>query len=152
MHARLRGWFYVPLQVGFERVRVSRLSHVGVKELERWPNSWGQLRCSLLRSRPVILTFLRTVDAVEAYAFGVVVVQEFDGVAVEDGDDGTGHFCRECPRYLKCDSCKEKDRMNEALYETSSIYQFTRRWVHLDSFKMRNLCHPFDSWLALAFV
>ena len=76
----------------------------------------------MLGSLAVGLAPLRTVDAVEAYAFGVVVVQDFDGPAVEDGDDGTGNFCRERPRYLKCDSGKEKDRMDEALYETSSIY------------------------------
>jgi hypothetical protein len=31
----------------------------------------------------------------EARAFGVPVVQHFDGVAVEDGDDGTGEVCRD---------------------------------------------------------
>ena len=36
------------------------------------------------------LAFLRAVDAAEADAFRVVVVQDFDGVAVEDGDDGAG--------------------------------------------------------------
>jgi len=33
------------------------------------------------------LPFLRAVDSAEADAFGMVVVQHFDGVAVEDGDD-----------------------------------------------------------------
>jgi len=32
--------------------------------------------------------FFRAVDAVEADTFSVVVVQDFEGVAVEDGDDG----------------------------------------------------------------
>jgi hypothetical protein len=36
------------------------------------------------------LAFLRAVDAAEADAFRVVVVQHFEGVAVEDGDDGAG--------------------------------------------------------------
>ena len=34
--------------------------------------------------------FFRAVDAVEADTFSVVVVQDFEGVAVEDGDDGAG--------------------------------------------------------------
>ena len=31
--------------------------------------------------------YLRAVDPAEAYAFSAAVVQDFDGVAVEDGDD-----------------------------------------------------------------
>ena len=34
------------------------------------------------------LAFLRTVDPAEADTLGVHVVQHFDGVAVEDGDNG----------------------------------------------------------------
>jgi hypothetical protein len=34
------------------------------------------------------LTFLRAVDAAEADAFRVLVRQNFDGIAVEHGDDG----------------------------------------------------------------
>ena len=34
------------------------------------------------------LAFLRAVDAAEADTFRVVVVQDFEGVAVEAGDDG----------------------------------------------------------------
>ena len=34
--------------------------------------------------------FFRAVDAVEADTFSVVVVQDFEGVAVEDGNDGVG--------------------------------------------------------------
>jgi hypothetical protein len=33
------------------------------------------------------LALLRAVDPAEANAFRVVVVQDFDGVAVEEGDD-----------------------------------------------------------------
>jgi hypothetical protein len=44
----------------------------------------------LLRSLAVGLAFLWAVDAVEPDAFGVGVVQDFDGVAVKDGDDGAG--------------------------------------------------------------
>jgi hypothetical protein len=34
------------------------------------------------------LTFLRAVDAAEADTFRVLVRQNFDGIAGEDGDDG----------------------------------------------------------------
>ena len=36
------------------------------------------------------LAFFRTVDAAEADAFRALIVQHFEGVAVEDGDDGAG--------------------------------------------------------------
>jgi len=39
--------------------------------------------------------FLRAVDATETDAFRVLVVQDFDGVAIEDGDDGAGKLCSE---------------------------------------------------------
>jgi hypothetical protein len=51
-------------------------------------------RC-LLRSLPERLAFLRTVDPAEADALRVVVVQDFESVAVEDGDDGAREFRRE---------------------------------------------------------
>jgi len=35
------------------------------------------------------LAVLRAVDATETDALGAVVVQDFDGVAVQDGDDGS---------------------------------------------------------------
>jgi len=44
---------------------------------------------SLIGSRAVSLTFLWAINATQADTFGAVVVQDFDGVAVEDGDDGT---------------------------------------------------------------
>jgi hypothetical protein len=37
-----------------------------------------------------MVVFLRAVDTTETDTFSVVVVQHFDGVAVEDGDDGAG--------------------------------------------------------------
>jgi len=37
---------------------------------------------------PVGLAFLRAVDPAEADTFRVLVVQDFEGVAVEDEDDG----------------------------------------------------------------
>jgi len=36
------------------------------------------------------LFLLRTVDPVQSDAFRAVVVQHFDGVAVEEGNDGAG--------------------------------------------------------------
>jgi hypothetical protein len=44
----------------------------------------------LFRSLPVGLALLQTIDLAEADTFSVVVVQDFDGVAVEDRDDGAG--------------------------------------------------------------
>jgi hypothetical protein len=36
------------------------------------------------------LDFLRAVDDTEADTLRVLMVQDFDGIAVEDGDDGAG--------------------------------------------------------------
>jgi len=36
------------------------------------------------------LAFLRTVDAAQPEAFRLTIVQDVDGVAVDDGDDGAG--------------------------------------------------------------
>jgi hypothetical protein len=41
------------------------------------------------------LALLWVVDAAETDTFGVLVVQNFDGVAVEDRDDGAGEVQRE---------------------------------------------------------
>lgn len=41
------------------------------------------------------MALLRAVDPVEADAFRVVVVQDFEGVAVEDGGDGADEVQRE---------------------------------------------------------
>jgi hypothetical protein len=53
----------------------------------------------LLGSRAVRLGLLRAIDAAEADTFGVVIVQDFDGIAVEDGDDedGGSHTPTETP-------------------------------------------------------
>jgi len=52
--------------------------------------SKGEFRCSLLGSLAVGLALFWTVDAVEADTFRVVIVQDFERVAVKDGDDGAG--------------------------------------------------------------
>ena len=46
----------------------------------------------LLRSLAVSLAFLWAVNPAEADTFSMVAVQDFDGVAVKDGDDGTGEI------------------------------------------------------------
>ena len=46
----------------------------------------------MLRSLPESLALLGAVDPAEADAFRVVIMQDFDGVAVEDGDDGAGEI------------------------------------------------------------
>jgi hypothetical protein len=50
--------------------------------------SKGELRGGLLGSRTVGLALLGAVDAAESDTFSAVVVQDLDGVAVENGDDG----------------------------------------------------------------
>ncbi len=47
-------------------------------------------RRRLLRSLTEGLAFLGAVDTAEADAFRALVVQDFDGIAVEDGDDEAG--------------------------------------------------------------
>jgi len=51
-------------------------------------------RRSLFRSVSVGLPLLRIVDTVQADAFSAAVVQDFDGVAVEDGENGAGEIER----------------------------------------------------------
>ncbi len=53
----------------------------------------GLAQRRLLRSLAEGLAFLRAIDPAEADAFRVLVVQDFDGVAVEDGDDEAGEIC-----------------------------------------------------------
>ena len=59
------------------------------------PEQYGSLEVTEGRrkvlSREMVL-FLRTVYATEADTLRVLVVQDFDGVAVEDGDDGAEEF------------------------------------------------------------
>ena len=50
----------------------------------------GEGRGSLLGFLAVGLALLRAINAAVADAFSVVVVQDFEGVAVEDPDDGAG--------------------------------------------------------------
>ena len=49
-----------------------------------------ELGSSLLRSRAERLAFLGAVEAIEADAFRMLVMQDFNGVAVENRDDAAG--------------------------------------------------------------
>ena len=53
------------------------------------------MRLPILTIERVAPFFWVSLGPREARAFGVPVVQHFDGVAVEDGDDGTGEVCRD---------------------------------------------------------
>ena len=50
----------------------------------------GEGRGGLLRSLAERLAFLRAVDPAEADTFSVVTVEDFEGIAVKDGDDFSG--------------------------------------------------------------
>ena len=50
----------------------------------------GEVRSGVLGLLAVSLAFIRAVDAAKTDAFSVVTVQNFDSVAVEDGDDRAG--------------------------------------------------------------
>ena len=50
----------------------------------------GEVSDGVLGACAVILAFLRTVDAAEADGFSALVVEDFDGVTVEDGNDWAG--------------------------------------------------------------
>jgi hypothetical protein len=62
--------------------------------------SWNALTTNTCRVGPFLFriqtprvvgwALLAAVDAAEADRFGVLVVQDFNGVAVKDGDDGAG--------------------------------------------------------------
>lgn len=44
----------------------------------------------MLRLLPIGLALLRAVDTAESDAFRTLVVQDFDGATIEDGDDWAG--------------------------------------------------------------
>lgn len=58
-----------------------------------------ELRCCLLRSLAERLAFFRAVDSIQVDAFRLFVVQHFDGVAVNHGDDEAGEFGRRTVNY-----------------------------------------------------
>ena len=59
----------------------------------------NELRCCLLRSLAERLGFLRAVDAIQADALGLLILQDFDGVAVDHRDDDGGELSRAAVNY-----------------------------------------------------
>jgi hypothetical protein len=55
----------------------------------------GEVSDGVLGACAVRLAFLGSIDAVEKNLFGSAIVQDFDGVAIEDGDNGAGEVQRE---------------------------------------------------------
>jgi len=62
----------------------------------------NQLRCCLFRSLAECLGFLRAVDAIQADALRLLVLQDFDRVAVDYRDDEGGELGRSAV------NCKQK--------------------------------------------
>ena len=56
-----------------------------------------------LRSLAERLRFLRAVDAIQADALRLFVMQDFDRVAVDNGDDEAGELCRPAFTYKQQD-------------------------------------------------
>jgi hypothetical protein len=67
--------------------------------LEHYTYAKHELRCCLLRSLAERLRFLRAVDAIQADALRLFVVQDFDRVAVDNGDDEAGELGRPAVNY-----------------------------------------------------
>ena len=60
--------------------------------------------CLASKARSILwcdLAVVRAVDTAEADTFRVLVVEDFDGVAVEDGDDGAGEVGSRYQTYRK---------------------------------------------------
>jgi hypothetical protein len=59
----------------------------------------NEVRCCLLRSLAERLAFLRAIDAIQADALRLLVLQDFDRVAVDDRDDEGGELGRPAVNY-----------------------------------------------------
>ena len=81
--------------IGQEHISQGALVLVMAVGLDRHVLPEGEVRGGLLGSLAEGLALLRAVDATEADTFRVLVVQDFEGVAVEDGDDRAGEVRRE---------------------------------------------------------
>jgi hypothetical protein len=69
----------------------------------------GEVRGGLLCTMAEGLAFLRAVDATEADTLSMVAIQYFDGVAIEDGDNGAGEVSEgQCRK--KRQECREYER------------------------------------------
>ena len=62
--------------------------------LEYYIFAKNELRCCLLRSLAERLGFFWAVDAIQADPLRLFVVQDVDGVAVDNGDHGAGELGR----------------------------------------------------------
>jgi hypothetical protein len=76
--------------VGQEHIGKGAPVLVEAVSLERDYFPESEVRGGVLGFLAVSLAFLRTVDPAETDAFRVLVVEDFEVVAVEDGDDGAG--------------------------------------------------------------
>jgi hypothetical protein len=66
--------------------------------------------------RVIGCALLRAVDAAQADAFRVLVVQDFEDVAVEDGDDEAGKFCeRGIGEKKEGETCQEQSSYHAQL-------------------------------------
>ena len=82
-----------------------------------------------------MVVFLRAVDAAESDTFRVLVVQDFDGVAVEDGDDGAGEVSSEretCSTHAGKDyeerSWQEEASFGRPLFFSQAMKMARHRW------------------------
>lgn len=64
------------------------------------------------------MTFLRTVDAAESDTFEVLIVQNFNGVAIKDGNDGGRRSWHR--RGMEIADWGRESRMQEDFYRNAS--------------------------------
>jgi hypothetical protein len=95
----------------------------------------GEVRGGVLGFLAVGLAFLLAVDAVESNKLRPLVVQDFDSIAVEDGDDGAGEICRDSGAgKQKVEECSPDGEYGATCYQASwtitrSRYQLFFCWM-----------------------
>ncbi len=82
-----------------EHVRNRATMPILAMRLEYYIFAKNELRCCLLCSLAERLGFFRAVDAIQADALRLFVVQDFDDVAVDNGDDDAGKLGRPAVNY-----------------------------------------------------
>jgi hypothetical protein len=89
-------------------------------------------KCHMLGSLAVGLAFLWAIDAAEANTLGVLLVQDFEGVAVEDGGDGAGELRREAGsgEQEREESSPDKARIGPVLAGLLNAYE----WISTEGF------------------
>ena len=82
------------------------------------------------KAEAACLAFLRTVDPFESYSFGVLVVQHFIGVTVEDGDNGAGEVgsC-EGSTQEKQDTGTAAPKASSCPTSHSAVPRYPSRWA-----------------------